>query len=111
MLTHNISDLTLEPRPRLPKHVVFHEERFLLTESEEQELLMQHDAEVVARHYYDGRRIPVTAISKTQTKDDVTDEAYGWMEHAARKQSRLWWHEATPKLHADLRALGLDLTE
>ena len=100
----------MELRPRLPRQVVFHEERFSLTDSGEQELLTQHDAEVVARRYYEGRRIPITAVSRVQTKDNVPDTAYGWTEHVARKQSRLWWEDASSKLYDDLWALGVDIT-
>lgn len=94
-----------EVRPRLPRPVMFHRDRFSLEPDGEATLIDHHDREVVERGYYRGRRIPWSDIGGVGD-DPVADEDYGWSEHVARKQARLWWDEATPKLLADLRDLG-----
>ena len=92
------------PRPRLPSRLTFHRDRFALDPVEERELYRAHDEDVIAAGYYEGRRITAAEIGRSD--DPVPDDAYGWSEHVARKQARLWWSEATPKLRADLAALG-----
>lgn len=92
------------PRPRLPRRIAFHRDRFALEPADERALHDAHDAEVIAARYYEGRRITAAEIGLAD--DPVPDEDYGWSEHVARKQARLWWLEATPKLRADLAALG-----
>lgn len=108
---HPVSDpRDWEARPRLPSRVTFHRNRFSLSDEEERLLLKQHDRQVMERGYYDGRRIPYEAIQNDELADPVADASYGWTEHVARKQSRLWWETAGPKVHADFAAMGLELT-
>lgn len=97
-------------RPRLPRALVVHEERYALTVEQRDALLHEHDRELRARDYYRGRRIPIGAVrAEPPIPDPVPEEAYAWQEHVARKQARLWWRQAGPKLRADLAALGLEL--
>lgn len=93
-----------EPRPRLPAALTFHRDRYHADPERERALRLAHDAEITARGYYVGRRIPGSEVGLDP--DPVPDADYGWTEHVARKQARLWWEEATPKLRADLIALG-----
>lgn len=98
----------LEARPRIPAELAFHHDRYDLSAEREAELLAEHDRAVVARGYYDGRRIGWDAIHEVPAGEDpVPYEAYGWTEHVARKQSRTWWTHFGPKLLHDLQALGL----
>lgn len=92
-------------KPRLPRPLVFHHNRYEATAEEEQALLAEHDREVIERGYYQDRHIGWDEIGMPG-RDGVTDEGYGWQEHAARKQARAWWNRATPKLIRDLKALG-----
>lgn len=92
-------------KPRLPRPVQFHHNRFSGSAEEEQRLLSEHDREVIECGYYDGRHISWTELG-LPGQDAVSDSDYGWQEHAARKQARLWWQSATPKLIRDLKALG-----
>jgi FMN reductase (NADPH) len=92
------------PRPRLPVELTFHRDRYALDPERERAALAAHDAEIVAQGYYVGRRIPASAVGLTT--EHVGDDAYDWSEHVARKQARTWWLDATPKLRADLAALG-----
>lgn len=102
------SQRDLEARPRLPAELVFHDDRYALTAEREAELLAEHDRAVVERGYYDGRRIDWDAVHASPAgPDPVSDEAYGWTEHVARKQSRTWWSRYGPKLLHDLEAIGL----
>lgn len=102
------SQRDLEARPRLPAELVFHDDRYGLTAEREAELLAEHDRAVVERGYYEGRRIDWGAIHDGPAGEDpVPDEAYGWTEHVARKQSRTWWRRFGPKLLHDLEAVGL----
>lgn len=102
------SQRDLEARPRLPAELVFHDDRYRLTAEREAALLAQHDRAVVARGYYDGRRIGWDAIHDAPAGDDpVAYEDYGWTEHVARKQARTWWTRFGPKILHDLEALGL----
>jgi nitroreductase len=100
-----------EARPRLPKSMVFHIDRYSLESDAEQQYLEQHDTEVVAQGYYHGRHIPITAIDGTAKSDLVRESEYGWTEHVARKQARLWWLEASEKLASDFRMMGLRLID
>lgn len=102
------SQRDLDARPRVPAELVFHVDRYDLTAEREAELLAEHDGAVVARGYYDGRRIGWDQIHDPVRGDDpVAYEDYGWTEHVARKQSRTWWSRFGPKLLDDLQALGL----
>jgi len=104
------SQRDLEARPRLPAELVFHDDRYALTAEREAELLAEHDRAVVERGYYHGRRIGWDAIHDGPVGEDpVPDEAYGWTEHVARKQSRTWWTRFGPKILHDLEAIGLRL--
>jgi nitroreductase len=94
-----------EVRPRLPPPVIFHKNHYELSPEEEAVHLAEHDRAVIARGYYLGRRISWDDIGGSD-EDPVTDEEYGWLEHVARKQARLWWDAATPKLIKDLHTLG-----
>ncbi len=106
------SQRNLEARPRLPAQLVFHDDQYALTAEREAELLAEHDRDVVARGYYDGRRIGWDAIHDGPAGDDpVPQEAYGWTEHVARKQSRTWWSRFGPKLLHDLEAIGLRIQD
>jgi nitroreductase len=93
-----------DPRPRIPRVVAFHRDHYRLTPEEERTALEIHDEEIIASNYYDGRRIPAADVGLE--RDPVPDGAYAWREHVARKQARIWWDDATPKLWDDLRALG-----
>lgn len=90
-------------RPRLPRPMVFHHNRYDATA--EAEFLNEHDREILERGYYDGRRIDWSDIGMPG-EDPVPDGLYGWQEHAARKQARTWWLASSPKLCRDLRKLG-----
>jgi hypothetical protein len=92
------------PRPRLPTALTFHRDRFTADPATEREIRHRHDAEITESGYYVGRRIAGSEVGLDP--DPVPDADYGWTEHVARKQSRLWWDEATPKLRDDLLALG-----
>lgn len=99
----------LLPRPRLPLPIIFHDDRYTLSEKQEARLLDTHDRELVAHGYYRGRQLPLTVVYPDENAA-VPDGLYGWTEHVARKQARHWWTDATPKLFRDLRDLGFDLT-
>lgn len=99
----------IAPRPRLPKEVVFHHDRYTLSEDCEHRLLAQHDAEVTDLGYYQGRAIPFETIYPESEHDPIAPHNYGWTEHIARKGSRHWWLHASSKLFHDLHAVGLDL--
>ena len=92
-------------RPRLPRPMVFHRNRFSLSQDDVASLVANHDAEVAERKDYKSRSIPWVEIGG-EGEDPVAEGDYGWSEHVARKQARLWWNEATPKLLLDLRELG-----
>lgn len=92
-------------KPRLPRPVVFHHNQYSATSADEMALLDEHDQEIIQRQYYRNRHISWDELG-TPGSDGVTPEAYGWQEHAARKQARTWWDSATPKLIQDLQALG-----
>ena len=94
-----------EVRPRLPRPVIIHRDRFRLEPDDVADLVADYDAEVVNRAYYKDRRISWADIGG-EGEDPVAEGDYGWSEHVARKQARLWWDEATPKLLSDLKALG-----
>lgn len=96
------------PRPRLPAEVSFFENRYTATPAAEAVAIAHFDVEAAASGHYAQRRIPWADIGG-EGPDPVPDSAYGWSEHAARKQSRLWWEEVTAKLHGDFRRLGLKL--
>jgi len=93
-----------EPRPRLPAEITFFRDRYSADGDEERRLRQAHDAEIIGRGYYVGRRIGADEVGLHV--DPVADDDYGWTEHVARKQARRWWEEATPKLRDDLIALG-----
>jgi nitroreductase len=92
------------PRPRLPRRVTVHRDSFSLSSEEEHALVAAHDAEIIASGFYRGRRIMADDIGLAH--ETLADDAYDWSEHVARKQARRWWLDATPKLRADLAALG-----
>jgi nitroreductase len=100
---------TIPPRPRLPKEVVFHRERYQLSEQEEAKLLDRHDHEVISSGFYHARHIPYAELLPGAATDPVGPDGYGWTEHVARKQARVWWEGATEKLWTDLEAMGLRL--
>ncbi|UCH25261.1 MAG: nitroreductase family protein [Trueperaceae bacterium] len=99
----------IPPRPRLPKEVVFHRERYQLSEREEERLLDRHDQEVISSGFYHARHIPFDELFPAASVDPVGPDGYGWTEHVARKQARLWWEGATEKLWEDFEAMGLRL--
>lgn len=92
-------------RPRLPRPMIFHHNRYHATADSDFEFLAEHDREILERRYYDGRRIDWSDIGMPG-EDPVPNDAYGWQEHAARKQARTWWETSSPKLSRDLRKLG-----
>lgn len=92
-------------KPRVPRPVQFHRERYDGSAEREQALLAEHDREIIERGYYAGRHISWNELDQSGC-DPVTDAEYGWQEHAARKQARDWWDSASPKLISDLKALG-----
>ena len=97
-------------KPRLPRPVQFHHNQFDDSAEMEQQLLAEHDREIIERDYYTGRHISWAELGMPG-EDEVADREYGWQEHAARKQARTWWDDATPKLIRDLKALGWNPAE
>lgn len=92
-------------RPRLPRPMAFHHNRYDATAESEAKFLAEHDREILERGYYNGRRIDWSDIGMPG-EDPVPNDAYGWQEHAARKQARTWWEASSPKLCRDLHKLG-----
>lgn len=92
-------------KPRLPRPLIFHHNRWGITTEQEEALLQAHDRELTERGYYRDRMISWQELA-TPGSERVTAETYGWQEHAARKQARSWWRTMTPKLIADLQKLG-----
>ena len=95
-----------DPRPRLPRPLLLHDERGSLDETTERALLEEHDAETRERGTYEGRRIPWSAMGRGGD-DPVPPGAYGALEHMGRKQGRATWGPQGRKLDADLAALGV----
>lgn len=85
-LVFPISGMTLgwpaaEPflRPRLPREAVLHWERY--DTAGEEEALRAYDRAMIETGIYHGRQVPVPGQEETM-------EAYGWLEHSARRVSR-----------------------
>ncbi len=85
-LVFPISGMTLgwpavEPfiRPRLPLRAILHWERYDL--SEEAQALEEYDRAMVETGIYKGRQVPAPGRKAEM-------EAYGWLEHSARRASR-----------------------
>jgi FMN reductase (NADPH) len=86
LLTFPLSGMTLgwpaaEPfiRPRLPLEAVLHWEEYDL--SGEEEALDAYDRAMIETGIYRDRQVPVPGA-------EGETEAYGWMEHSARRASR-----------------------
>lgn len=102
-LVFPVSGMTLgwpavEPflRPRLPLEAVLHWERYD-TEGE-REALAQYDQAMIETGIYRGRQVAVPGV-----EDQV--EAYGWLEHSARRASQA----VRTHLRAVLQAQGFEL--
>jgi FMN reductase (NADPH) len=85
-LVFPVSGMTLgwpvaEPfiRPRLPLEAVLHWERY--DTAGEAEALEAYDQAMIETGIYQGRQVPVPGIEEEM-------EAYGWLEHSARRASR-----------------------
>lgn len=67
-------------RPRLPLSAVLHWERYNITDQEN--ALLQYDREMAASGIYRKRQVP-TPVNEEEVED------YGWLEHTARRVSRI----------------------
>jgi FMN reductase (NADPH) len=74
-------------RPRLPLAAVLHWESY---NSDQDAALLQYDAEMTATGIYNNRQVPIPG------KPDQM-EAYGWLEHSARRASQV--------MRAELRSI------
>lgn len=85
-----------DTKPRLPLTAVLYWERY--DRSNEDRDLLFYDKQMAESGIYDGRQVPVPG-------NPTTVEAYGWLEHSARRASQA--------LRADLRTVlaeqGFDL--
>lgn len=102
-LVFPVSGMTLgwpaaEPfiRPRLPLEAVLHWERY--DASGEVEALQAYDRAMIETGIYQGRQVPVPDAAEET-------EAYGWLEHSARRVSR----PVRTHLRENLRRQGLEL--
>lgn len=96
------------PRSRMPRPLLLHHDRWSLKPEAERALLEAHDAETKVRGDYVGRRIAWAAMG-LGGDDPVPDEAYGILEHVARKQGRATWVPQGAKVDHDLPAQGLNV--
>ena len=78
-LTLGWPDAPANPRPRLPQAAVLHWESYSRTH--EDAALHAYDQTMIATGSYDNRQVPVPG-----KPDEV--EAYGWLEHSARRVSQ-----------------------
>ncbi len=83
-------------RPRLPLQAVLHWERY--SREHEDEALLAYDKEMAATGIYDNRQVPVPGRAGEM-------EAYGWLEHSARRVSQ----PLRAYLRDVLREQGFDL--
>jgi FMN reductase (NADPH) len=67
-------------RPRLPQQAVLHWEEYNL---DQEAALREYDAEMIATRTYEDRQIPAPGKPGEM-------EAYGWLEHTARRVSKEW---------------------
>jgi len=67
-------------RPRLPLSAVLHWERY--NSANQEDALLQYDREMAASGIYGKRQVSIPAID-----EDMED--YGWLEHTARRVSRI----------------------
>jgi FMN reductase (NADPH) len=83
-------------RPRLPLAAVLHWERY--SNAHEDESLLAYDQEMAATGIYDNRQVPVPGRAGEM-------EAYGWLEHSARRVTQ----PQRAHLREVLREQGFDL--
>ncbi len=102
-LVFPISGMTLgwpddEPilKPRLPLNAVLHWEQY--NRADEDQALKQYDREMVNSGIYRRRQVPVPG-SENEMQD------YGWLEHSARRASRI----VRPHLKEVLSEIGFNL--
>jgi FMN reductase (NADPH) len=82
-------------RPRLPMQAILHWDHY---QGNQDEALHAYDREMAETGIYDQRQVPVPG------KPDVM-ENYGWLEHTARRVSRV----TRPELRAILEEQGFAL--
>ena len=67
---------TATPRPRLPQRAILHWESY--SRAAEDEALQEYDQTMIATGSYDNRQVPIPGRPAEM-------EAYGWLEHSARR--------------------------
>jgi nitroreductase len=82
-------------RPRLDLTAVLHSEQY---NHEQDDLLGKYDRDMIATGIYQGRQVPVPGTNGEM-------EAYGWMEHSARRISQ----PARIRLRAEVEEQGFAL--
>jgi FMN reductase (NADPH) len=85
-----------QPRPRLPRQAVLHWERY--SDAQQDEALLAYDKTMAGTGIYDNRQVPVPGRAGEM-------EAYGWLEHSARRVSQ----PTRPHLSDVLREQGFGL--
>lgn len=70
-------------KPRLPQHVVLHNEQYSTETLEEG--IAQYDAKMAQTNIYSGRRVEVPGLTPKPEEDT---ELYSWSEHTARRMAR-----------------------
>lgn len=89
-------------KPRLPRKVIFHRERYSTIHLEEG--LAEYDRTMITGRKY-PKRFPI-ALVNPGAEERYTAETYGWREHTARRVAELS-HEERKKIFADfLREQG-----
>ncbi|MBT3322106.1 MAG: NADPH-dependent oxidoreductase [Anaerolineae bacterium] len=83
------------PRPRLPQEAILHWEEY---NQDQDKALLTYDQAMIETGIYKDRQVPV-AGKKNET------EAYGWMEHTARRVSQ----EIRLNLRAEIEKQGFGL--
>ncbi len=69
-------------KPRMPRRVMVSRNRY--SDRHREDGLAEYDETMRRTGLYDGRREPLNDVAP-DAQDPITDEAYGWCEHAARR--------------------------
>jgi FMN reductase (NADPH) len=95
-MTLGVPDASPMLRPRLPQRAVLHWEKYARVD--EDEALLAYDRDMIETGIYEGRQVPNPARPGEM-------EAYGWLEHSARRVTE----PTRPGLRAAIEAQGFAL--